>query len=83
MVTVAGADVLVACGEHARDVVTGARDAGMPVGKALACRTPHDALPVLGYQVLPGDVLLIKGSRALAMEQLVEAIALPRWSQAA
>jgi UDP-N-acetylmuramyl pentapeptide synthase len=49
----------------------------------VACRTTHDALPVLGYQVAPGDVLLVKGSRAMAMEQLVDALAARRWKLAA
>jgi UDP-N-acetylmuramoyl-tripeptide--D-alanyl-D-alanine ligase len=72
VVSVCGADLLVACGEHARDVVIGARDAGMPVRHAIACRQLSDAAGLLAAEVEPGDVVLVKGSRAVALEKIVE-----------
>jgi len=74
VVSIGGADLLVACGNFARDVVTGARDAGMPLGRAIACTTPREALPLLHGQLLSGDVVLVKGSRAMAMENIVDAL---------
>lgn len=74
VVTVAHADLLIACGEHARDVVAGARAAGMPPRHSIPCRTPDDALPYLGQAINPGDVVLVKGSRAVAMERVIEAM---------
>lgn len=74
VVTVCGADLLIACGQYARDVVTGARDAGMPLGRAVACTSPRDAVPVLRDQLAYGDVVLVKGSRALTMERVVDAL---------
>jgi UDP-N-acetylmuramyl pentapeptide synthase len=62
----------VACGDHARDVVTGARDAGMPVRRAIACHEPNDAAGLLAAELAPGDVVLIKGARALAMDRVVQ-----------
>jgi UDP-N-acetylmuramoyl-tripeptide--D-alanyl-D-alanine ligase len=73
-VTVCGADLLIACGQFAYEVVSGARAAGMSRSKSAPFRTPHDALPLLSSAIAPGDVVLVKGSRRLKMEQLVEAL---------
>jgi UDP-N-acetylmuramoyl-tripeptide--D-alanyl-D-alanine ligase len=73
VVTLCGADLLVACGDHAPDVVAGARAAGMPSARTIACRRPEDFLARRECSFEPGDVVLIKGSRALAMERLVKA----------
>jgi len=74
VVTVCGADMLIACGEYSGDVVAAARAAGMPHRHAIACRTPEETLPFLGQVILPGDAVLVKGSRVLAMERLVDAL---------
>ncbi len=74
VVTLCGADLLVACGEHAAEVAAGASEAGMPAAQIVACRSPEETLPHLGGAIAPGDVVLIKGSRALAMERLVTAL---------
>jgi UDP-N-acetylmuramoyl-tripeptide--D-alanyl-D-alanine ligase len=74
VVSIADADLLIACGEYARDVVAGARGAGMSPMHSIPCRTPEEALPYLGQAINPGDVVLVKGSRVVGMERLIEAM---------
>ncbi len=74
VVTLCGADVLIACGDCARDVVAAARAAGMPSRQAIACRTPEEAPAYLGQILLPGDVVVIKGVRVLSMQHVVDAL---------
>jgi UDP-N-acetylmuramoyl-tripeptide--D-alanyl-D-alanine ligase len=74
VVTRCGADVLVACGQFADDVVAGAREAGMPRATSLACRTLDESVPRLQAEIAAGDVALVKGSRGLAMERLIAAL---------
>ncbi len=74
VVTLCGADMLIACGDHAGDLVAAARAAGMPSRQAIACRTPEEAPPYLGQIILPGDVVLVKGARVLAMQSVVDAL---------
>jgi len=71
VVTLCGADLLVACGKHALDVVSGATAAGMPRTRAIAFANQESALPALEQQLEAGDIVLVKGSRAMAMERLV------------
>ena len=71
---VAAADLLIACGQFARHVVAGARAGGMAAGRTIACQQSEEILPHLGQAVVPGDVVLVKGSRVMGMERVVEAL---------
>jgi len=73
-VEIAGVHLLIACGHYARYVLAGARAAGVPRAKAIACRTPADSLPYLGQATQPGDVVLIAGSGLPDAERLAEAL---------
>jgi UDP-N-acetylmuramoyl-tripeptide--D-alanyl-D-alanine ligase len=69
-----GVDALVAVGELARGYLDGA--AGVPVARWAA--TPEDGLSEVETLVRPGDCMLVKGSRAVGLESVAEALAAVR-----
>ena len=73
-VSMGAADGVVACGQFARDVALGARDAGLSISQAVACRTVTEAIVGAERLLTPGDILLVAGSRHLNMMLLVAAI---------
>jgi UDP-N-acetylmuramoyl-tripeptide--D-alanyl-D-alanine ligase len=68
---------LVAVGAHARSYLDGAAEGGLPAGAMISAPTAVDAIPLLREIMRAGDVVLIKGSRAIEMEHLVEALRTP------
>ncbi len=65
-------DLIIVCGPLARDLATGAAEAG-------GARVAHaadleEATSVLRRELRPGAVVLVKGSRAMAMEGIVSAL---------
>jgi UDP-N-acetylmuramoyl-tripeptide--D-alanyl-D-alanine ligase len=63
------ADVLIAVGSRGRWIAEGARQAGMTA--VATAPDAQSALAVVRAHIQPGDCVLIKGSRAMAMEQIV------------
>lgn len=56
----------------AREIVEGAIEAGFDRNAAIFCDTPADAAELLGVRLAAGDAVLVKGSRGVKMESVVE-----------
>lgn len=78
--TVAGTaiDVLVTVGEKARRIAEGATAAGMPSDVVRPCVTAAEATEVLDDALEAGDTVLVKASRMMGLEAIVEGIMEPR-----
>lgn len=63
-------DCLVAVGELAVHIAEAARKAGVP--RVIHCQDKERAKPVLSQLVQPDSTILVKASRGMAMEELVE-----------
>ncbi|HUQ72593.1 MAG TPA: UDP-N-acetylmuramoyl-tripeptide--D-alanyl-D-alanine ligase [Planctomycetaceae bacterium] len=63
---------VLAFGDHATDVAAGANRSGLPPGRLVATRSLDVLLAVLDCWLEPGDVVLVKGSRAMQMERVVD-----------
>lgn len=68
----AGIDNLLVYGAQSRHVVEGALSAGMPVERLAEFEDFDALLTVLDCWLRPGDVVLVKGSRGMRMERVVE-----------
>jgi len=66
--------LLLAVGPNARWYLGGAADAGLAPGAAAWARTTDEAIPLLRRAVRPGDIVLIKGSRGIEMERVLEGL---------
>jgi len=67
-----GIDLLFALGERSDDVAAGAVAAGMPPERVCVCRDHEDVAARVSEILEPGDCVLVKGSRAMKMERVVE-----------
>lgn len=65
-----GVDQLITIGDPAELIAEAARTAGLD--KVMSARSTSDAARLLGEIVEPGDLVLIKGSRAARTEQVIE-----------
>lgn len=67
-----GVHVVVGMGRHARALVEGARAAG--IAEAQHTETFEDTVAFLLKELVPGDLVLVKGSRGMRMERIVDAL---------
>jgi UDP-N-acetylmuramoyl-tripeptide--D-alanyl-D-alanine ligase len=68
-------DVVVGVGALASEIVEGARKAGIPLASLHHFGTAAEAAAAVDSFVRPGDAVLVKGSRGVRLEAVVEAIA--------
>jgi UDP-N-acetylmuramoyl-tripeptide--D-alanyl-D-alanine ligase len=68
----AGIQVLVAVGELARAYAEAAGESGVPLVRRVD--SPEDAVAELEALLEPGDVVLVKGSRAMGLETVGESL---------
>ena len=65
-------DMLVAVGEKSRDILRGAKAAGLAEEKTFYFDNNHDAGVFVQDRIHPGDLILIKGSQGARMEQITK-----------
>jgi len=65
-------DWIIGVAGDAAQIVEGAVDAGLPRAHTKFFATPQEAAEFLAGFIITGDLLLVKGSRGVKMEQIVE-----------
>ena len=67
-----GIDTLITCGNLAGYIAQGAIGSGMEEERIITCRNKEEAGDRLSSLVKEGDIILIKGSRATGMEEIIQ-----------
>ncbi len=73
-----GIDVLVTVGPRSMRIGEGARVGGMAAENVRGCATVEEASEVLDDLLEAGDIVLVKASRVMSLERVVEGIVTPR-----
>jgi len=68
------ADLLIVVGAGASGIAEGAREAGLAPDRILIAEDGDEAHDLLRPRLVPGDVVLVKASRGIALDQLVEVL---------
>jgi UDP-N-acetylmuramoyl-tripeptide--D-alanyl-D-alanine ligase len=67
-----GIDLLIGVRGLARELIEGAQKAGMNEERAVFCETPEQAAEIIAREAKAGDLILVKGSRGVKTEVVVE-----------
>ena len=67
-------DWIIAVRGHAQQMIRGAVECGHPKDRTRFFETSQDAAEFAASLVRPGDLVLVKGSRGVHMERIIEAI---------
>jgi UDP-N-acetylmuramoyl-tripeptide--D-alanyl-D-alanine ligase len=71
-VAVNGWNLLLAVGPLARYIAEGAAAAGMPTARIMTCANSDEAAALVSTLIEDGDLILVKGSRGIRIERVVE-----------
>ena len=74
MVAEAGADWLVALGEHAPEMIRGALDKGFPRKRAIRVEDHKEMGAKILELMKPGDLVFLKASRRIGLERVAETL---------
>jgi UDP-N-acetylmuramyl pentapeptide synthase len=74
MVAELGADTFLALGEHAEDMLQGALEAGFPADKATIVTSREEMTHRIREKMQSGDLILLKGSRRMGLERVIEGL---------
>jgi UDP-N-acetylmuramoyl-tripeptide--D-alanyl-D-alanine ligase len=66
--------VLVTVGSRARDIALAAGEHGLPAASITAVADSREAIAHLSRALCPSDVVLVKGSRGMRMEEIVSSL---------
>lgn len=69
-----GIDLIVAVGKLAEHIAKGAQEAGMSEKKIKMCNLTKEACQAVLQLIKKGDTVLVKGSRAMKMEEIVNGL---------
>jgi len=69
-----GLALLVLVGSHAQDTARGATEAGMEEDKIVVSSSAEEAAAVLVEKMRRGDNILVKGSRSMKMERIIDIV---------
>ena len=69
-----GVDLILVLGQFAQNVAEGATGENMDGDDVTVCKDHTEAARILVSVSVPGDVILVKGSRAVAMEKVLEEV---------
>jgi UDP-N-acetylmuramoyl-tripeptide--D-alanyl-D-alanine ligase len=69
-----GLSLLITVGDRARGIAQAARENGMSADQVVPCPDNDTALAVLERRLCSGDLVLIKGSRGVTMETVVQGL---------
>jgi len=72
-----GIEGLITVGRRSRRIVEGARAEGMPDEALRCCESADEALVQARDMVVEGDVVLVKASRVMGLEAVVEGMVSP------
>jgi len=69
-----GIDYIITVGENAKNIASGSMKAGMQPERIFSFDNNKESIAFLKGFVKPGDTILVKGSRGMKMEEIVESL---------